>query len=216
MKKRNPLLFIALTIAFTSALCGCSNNKNNNRSAKQSSVSYSISVPDTPSEASSEESSQDSTVSIIPQQSSESSKESSTASQASEKAPESSSASQASAPVSLPAGVSRVSKGKLRYTSSVLSLNAVFPEEFCILDTDYIPRYGIYLQNAEGTATLLAESFEDTTLTYRQMSDYLKNRYPDARVYTTDQKDVICRMTTTDQSGNEVFVFQRIKVKNGG
>ena len=109
-----------------------------------------------------------------------------------------------------------MSASKLRYTSSVLSLSATFPDEFCILNTDYIPKYGIYLQNTDGTATLLAESVEDTTLTYRQMSEYLKSRYPDARVYTTDQKDVVCRMTTTDQSGNEIYVFQRIKMKNGG
>lgn len=210
MKKRNPLIVLALAAVLASAFCGCS--KNNNGSAKHSKASYSESVSDVTSAASLPESSQESAESSSPSQVSKDTSKSPELSKVSQ----TSEASQASAPAVLPVGVSRASKGKLKYTSSVLSLNAVFPEEFCILNTDYIPRFGIYLSNAEGTATLLAESVEDTTLTYRQMSDYLKSRYPDARVYTTDQKEVICKMITTDQSGNEVFVFQRIRVKNGG
>ena len=212
MKKRHSLLAAALILSLASAICGCSKNDSNG-SAQNSAVSYQerSSVVSLPSE---DESS-------IPSQKPDESKASQTSEESEEsrepsKTSQISEVSQTSAPVKLPVGVSRASKGKLKYTSSVLSLNAVFPEEFCILNTDYIPKYGIYLQNAEGTATLLAESVEDTTLTYRQMSEYLKSRYPDARVYTTDRKDVICKMTTTDQSGNEIYVFQRIKVKNGG
>ena len=116
--------------------------------------------------------------------------------------------------VEFPKGLSTYSKDKLKYTDG--SITVIFTDEFYIENKSYTPKSGVYLQNADGTATLLAESIEDTTLTYRQMSEYLKNRYPEAKVYTSDRKDVICKMTTTDQSGNEIFVFRRIKVKNGG
>lgn len=74
-----------------------------------------------------------------------------------------SSEAEQSAPSGLPDGLKRASDTKLTFTSSVLSLSATFSDEFCVLNRDYTPKYGIYLQNKQGTATLLAESVEDTT-----------------------------------------------------
>lgn len=118
--------------------------------------------------------------------------------------------------VQYPVGVAPYSNGKLRFTTSVLSLSVVFPEEFCVLNTDYYPSYGIYLQNVDETATLLLESVVDKTLTYRQMADYLQHQYPTARVSTTDTKDVVCRMTMTDPDGHALYVQQKIRVRSGG
>ncbi len=116
----------------------------------------------------------------------------------------------------LPIGVARASKGKLRFTTSVLSLSLIFPEEFCVLNTDYYPSYGVYLQNKEGTATLLTESVVDKTLTYRQMAAYLREKYPTAKVYTNDTKDVVCKLSMTDEDGHELYVQQKIRVQSGG
>lgn len=118
--------------------------------------------------------------------------------------------------IQLPVGVSRAGKGKLKFTTSVLSLSAVFPEEFCLLNTDYYPSYGIYLKNKEGTATLLLASVVDETLTYRRMAEYLREKYPSAKVSTNDNKDVVCKMAMTDGEGNKLFVFQKIRVRTGG
>ena len=118
--------------------------------------------------------------------------------------------------IQLPVGVSRYGKGKLRFTTSVLSLSVVFPEEFYLLNTDYYPSYGIYLRNREGTATLLTESVVDKTLTYRQMASYLKEQYPEAKVYTTDSKEVVCKLFMTDEDGHELYIQQKIRVQSGG
>ncbi len=218
MKKREILIIAALAAALAVSVCGCSGKGSKNGSSSQSETS-SYDRSDTSAGSQDEEPVQKPSAVSRPEappepQDSDKSPEPSDSS--AESSADASEASHQTAPAELPPGLTRVSKGKLQFTSSVLSLNAVFPDQFCVIDTDYIPQYGIYLQNADGTATLLAESIEDTTLTYRQMSEYLKNRYPEAKVYTSDRKDVICKMTTTDQSGNEIFVFQRIKVKNGG
>ena len=135
------------------------------------------------------------------------------------KTPEQSSAAKATddtSSVTLPEGVTRAGMGKLKFTSSVLSLNVTFPEEFCVLNTDISPEYGIYLQNAEGTATLLLASVTDNTLTYRQMSDYLHQQFPDAKVSINDRKEVLCRIETNDLDGHPICILQKIKVRIGG
>lgn len=116
----------------------------------------------------------------------------------------------------LPTGVQNAGKGKLRYSTSVLSLRVTFPEEFCIADNDYIPEYGIYLQNPEGNATLLLESVTDNSLSTSEMTSYLRSQYPSAKIYTTDQKDIVCKMDMLDRSGNQFYLMQRIRVKSGG
>lgn len=118
--------------------------------------------------------------------------------------------------IQYPVGVSRYGKGKLKFTTSVLSLSVVFPEEFCLLNTDYYPSYGIYLKNTDETATLLLESVVDRDMTYRQMADYLKRQYPSAKVSTTDSKEVICKLTMTDEDGHELYIQQKIRVRSGG
>lgn len=116
----------------------------------------------------------------------------------------------------LPVGLTKVPSGKLRFTTSVLSLSVTFPEQFHVLNTDYSPLYGIYLRNESGTATLLAESVEDKTLTHKEMAQYLRSKYPDATVTINDKKEVICTMQTQDNSGNSVWLQQKLKMKSGG
>lgn len=118
--------------------------------------------------------------------------------------------------VSFPTGVSTYSKGKLRYTNSVLSLSVIFPDDFFIENKDFKPDFGVYLQNDTGTATLLLQSVTDNTVTHKDMFDYLKQLYPDAQIYITDSKEIVCKRSCTDNSGNLIFTLQKIKTKSGG
>lgn len=116
----------------------------------------------------------------------------------------------------LPEGVQRISQNRLRFSNSVLSLKVTFPDEFCIRNEDYTPTYGIYLHNIDGTATLLMEAVTDSTLTPKQMLDYLRRTYPQATLTTTDKKDIILKMTRTDSGGFPVCIMQKLRVRNGG
>ena len=123
---------------------------------------------------------------------------------------------ESSAEVKPPIGVSRESNGKFKFTSSVLSLSVTFPDEFCLINDDYSPQYGIYLQNVPGTATILLEAVEDETLTHRQLAEYLRSQYPDSEVYINDKKEVLCKMTAKDQNGNSVYIMQKFQTRPGG
>lgn len=117
----------------------------------------------------------------------------------------------------LPEGVTEdINGNKLKYTNSVLSLSVTFPSDFCILNNDYTPVYGIYLQNTEGTATLILESVEDTTTNPTDLAAALSDMYPDTEVYITDYRDVVCKRTYTDRNGNEVMSFLKVRTKTGG
>ena len=192
--KKKPA-FTVLCIAALMMLCSCAEKKNTessefsfNGSAHVPSVDFSEKSSSTAEESSEESSTQSS------EQSSEQSK----------------------TPVSLPEGVKKAANGRLRYSTSVLSLSVTFSDEFCILNKDYTPDNGVYLQNAEGTATLLVEAVGDNTLTYRNMTAYLREQYPEARVYATDRKDVVCKMNSVDRSGNKICILEKIRVKTGG
>ena len=116
----------------------------------------------------------------------------------------------------LPGGVVKQSSQKLRFTTSVLSLSAVFPDEFYVEASDYKPQYGIYLQNDTGTATLLIEAVNDTTMTYREMKDYLTEKYPEADIRITDKKEVTCQRKMTDKSGKEYIAMEKFHLVKGG
>lgn len=116
----------------------------------------------------------------------------------------------------LPVGLTKSGKNKLKYTSSVLSLSVTFPNDFCIVNNDYTPSYGIYLQHKEGTATLLIESVEDTTYSQNEFANLLSEKYPDSDIYIDDYRCVICKRTYNDLSGNKITSFLKIKNKNGG
>lgn len=115
----------------------------------------------------------------------------------------------------LPDGVTE-SGNKLKYTNSVLSLSVTFPKEFCILDQDYTPQYGIYLQNTDGTATLLVESVIDTTTAVNDLAAVLEEKYPDSEIYITDYREIVCKRESVDRAGNEVISFLKVKTKDGG
>ena len=127
-----------------------------------------------------------------------------------------SSVPQQSTPKTPPSGTSRASGGRFRFTSSVLSLSVVFPDEFDTINTDYTPAYGIYLKNRSGDATLMIESVEDRTMTHKEMAQYLRSTYPKALVTATDKKEIVCKLLTEDKGGNPVYVMEKIKLKNGG
>ena len=189
----------ALCIASTLILCSCSGAKKTEES--QFSFNGSARVP---------------SVSFNSEHSSKPEPDSKPDSEQSSESSIQSSAEESEFPSELPEGLTKASRGKLRFTTSVLSLSVTFPDEFCVLNEDYIPPYGIYLQNKEGTATLLVESVGDKTLTYRNMTAYLREQYPEARVYATDRKDVVCKMNSIDRSGNKIFILQKLRVKTGG
>lgn len=118
-------------------------------------------------------------------------------------------------PSDMPAGMSK-SGNYYTYRNSVLSLSVKFPDTFCVIDEDYQPDYGIYLQNDEGTATLLLQSVTDHHLNHKEMAAYLKEHYPDAEVYISDNREVICKLSTSDINGNSIMMFQKIKLQSGG
>ena len=201
MKKKTA--FTVLCISALMTLCSCAEKKNTessefsfNGSAQVPSVDFSE-KNSSPAEESSEQNSEHSSEQSSKQSSEQSSQ-------------------QNSAAVSLPDGVTKAAHGKLRYSTSVLSLSVTFSDEFCILNNDYRPDNGIYLQNSDGTATLMLEAVGDNTLTYRNMTAYLRKQYPEARVYATDRKDVVCKMNSVDRSGNKICILEKIRVKTGG
>lgn len=197
--KKHILVFSVLLLTLIS-LCSCKQNSEEPSSASSSDRPVVSVVTD---ESSAEESS------LVSRSETSENKQQESTLQPSE-------STDNSAPAVLPAGVSRAGKGKLNFTSSVLTLNITFPQEFCVLNNDYAPLYGIYLQNREGTATLLLSSVEDNTLTYHEMMDYLKKQFPSAKVYTTDKKEVVCKLDTTDTNGNNISVLQKFRMKKGG
>ena len=186
------ICIIASLLLCTAAISGCSGSQAETSETSATDNSNTASVA------------QSSVISEISDSSTESSTESSTAEENSTNE------------ISLPVGVSETPTGNLKYTNSVLSLSVTFPSEFCILDTSYTPPYGIYLQNIDGTATLQLESVEDKNVTVEDFAQSLQETAPDGEVYITDSKDIICKRTTTDRSGNELMIFIKVRVKNGG
>lgn len=117
---------------------------------------------------------------------------------------------------SLPSEIRSIGDGRLSYSTSVLSMSVTFPYEFRFKAEDYQPPYGIYLQNDTGTATLLLEAVNDNTISYRDMKEYLQDKYPQAEIHITDKKDVTCKRTMTDSSGNSYIAMQKYRLVKGG
>lgn len=116
----------------------------------------------------------------------------------------------------LPDGVKEDKKGYLKYTDSGKSITAIFPDSFSVLDSEYTPENGIYLQNADGTATLQIESVKNEGIARNDLSEYLKETYPDADVYISDSKNIICKSTVTDSSGNQVMSYMKAVITDNG
>lgn len=116
----------------------------------------------------------------------------------------------------LPNGILRKDKDTLSVTlKSVSVYDVAFPSEFSIQDEDLIPERGIYLQNDEGTATLLIELVDDNSLENHDLEDYIKAKYPDAEVSATEE-DVICIYEKTDENENDCSVFQMTRTTDNG
>lgn len=117
---------------------------------------------------------------------------------------------------SLPNGITQNTNGSLKYKNSFLSMSVSFPADFCIVDKDYTPINGIYLRNTDGTATLQLESVEDNDINAADLAEFLKEQYENAIVYITDTKDVICKTSIKDRTGNIVMSYLKIRTKRGG
>ncbi len=206
MKKQIPAIILSAVLMIS--LCGCSNSRNDQSGTAVEPTDLEEEISFAP------------TSDITVQSSSETEVSTKISSQPQDASiPEYSfdiEVSEDSSPETLPENVQRAGTGKLRYSASVLSLRVSFPDIFCVRNNDYIPDYGIYLRNTEGTATLLLESVTDNTMTASQMSRYVRGQYPSAKVYTTDQKDIVCKMDMLDQSGKQFYLMQKIRVKSGG
>lgn len=116
----------------------------------------------------------------------------------------------------LPYGVREYKDGLLEYISTSGKLTATFPEALCVENKDYVPKDGIYLQTEDGKQTLQLETVESEGIDRNSLVDYLEETYPDAKVYITDSRLVICKMTTKDKSGNKVCAYMKAKVSDTG
>ncbi len=118
--------------------------------------------------------------------------------------------------ISLPDGVIEDKNGYLKYTSSTGAVSAVFPEDFSVLCTEYNPADGIYLQNSDGTATLQIEAVKNEGIDRESFVGYLKEKYPKAEVFVNDSKNIICKSSITDSSGNKSLCYMRAIITDKG
>ncbi len=116
----------------------------------------------------------------------------------------------------LPSGVERVSTNYLRYSHKNFGTVVTFSEQFNTLCEDYKPTNGIYLQTADGTATLLLEQVEDYKITAKELVENLKQDKKNKSIQTDKHGDVSYQTTITDKKKNEVTVFQKIRLSEDG
>lgn len=117
---------------------------------------------------------------------------------------------------SLPYGLREYKDGLLEFISTSGKLTATFPDSLCVENKDYVPKEGIYLQTEDGKLTLQLENVESEGVDRDSLVDYLKETYPDAKVYITDSRLVICKMTTKDRSGNKICAYMKAKIIDRG
>lgn len=116
----------------------------------------------------------------------------------------------------LPEGLSLNGTGMLKFTGYSDGLIVVFPSEICYPDDDYQPENGIYLHNSDGTATLLIDTIKSGGASKNTLAEYLKDTYPDAQVYVSDSREVICKTQKTDNKGNKLHVYLKAKITSWG
>ncbi len=116
--------------------------------------------------------------------------------------------------VAFPKGISTYSKNKLQYTDGTISV--IFTDEFYISNEDYKPKNGVYLQNTDGTATLLIETVEDNPVTNEEMLAYLYETYPYSEISALENNDIVSWYIVTDKAGNNIITFQRIQTTGSG
>ena len=116
--------------------------------------------------------------------------------------------------VEFPKGLSTYSKDKLKYTDG--GVNVIFTDEFFIPNESYTPKSGVYLQNADGTATLLIEKVDDKTVTNEEMLAYLYETYPYSEISSAENGDIISWYIVTDKTGHNAVTFQKIRLTDDG
>ncbi len=130
--------------------------------------------------------------------------------------PESSTAVSSKQESRLPDGVHEEKEGFLRYTSPGKEITSVFSSEFNTENTEYRPAIGIMLSDDDGSATLQIEAVKNKGISRNDLVDYLKETYPDAEVYVTDNKQIICKSKIKDGSGTEVMAYLKAAVTDIG
>ena len=116
--------------------------------------------------------------------------------------------------IEFPKGLSTYSKDKLKYTDG--SVTVIFTDEFFIENKSYTPKSGVYLQNADGTATLLIEKVDDKTVTNDEMLAYLYETYPYSEISSAENGDIISWYIVTDKTGHNAVTFQKIRLTDNG
>ena len=116
--------------------------------------------------------------------------------------------------VEFPKGLSTYSKDKLKYTDG--SITVIFTDEFFIQNKSYPPKSGVYLQNADGTATLLIEKVDDKTVTNEEMLAYLYENYPYSEISSAENGDIISWYIVTDKTAHNVVTLQKIRLAENG
>ena len=116
--------------------------------------------------------------------------------------------------VEFPKGLSTYSKDKLKYTDG--SISVIFTDEFFIPNKSYTPKSGVYLQNNDGTATLLIEKVDDKTVTNEEMLAYLYENYPYSEISSAENGDIISWYIVTDKTGHNAVTFQKIRLTDNG
>ncbi len=115
----------------------------------------------------------------------------------------------------LPVGIERIDDSTLKFKINSSRYSVIFPSEFWICNGDYTPERGIYLQNDEGTATLLMEAVEDNFVDNDKLADYLKAKYPKAELLK-NENDVVITAEKEDNSGNRFTLIQKITATDNG
>ena len=181
-----PILLLAASVSF----CGCGSNGNEETSDETVSSSAESIIRADISEPAAPESSADTEIT--------------------------SSAESSEPVITLPLQLYRAKSGYLKYLSKYGSMTAVFPEEFCIPRSDYKVKDGLLLQNKKGTASLQLESLSAADMTRRSFIEYLKANYPDAEIYITDNKTIVCKTPAKDSDGRNVLAYMMAVITTDG
>ncbi len=116
---------------------------------------------------------------------------------------------------SLPKRVERKDKDTLKYKIESSAYTVFFPDLFFIQDSDYKPERGIYLQNDEGTATLIIEAVEDNIVDNEQLNAYLRGKYPETEI-SNDESCVVLTKESEDLNGNHFILIQKMQTNENG
>ncbi len=116
----------------------------------------------------------------------------------------------------IPDSIEEYKNGFLKYSDTSKKISAVFSSEFTYQNKEYTNPSGIFLTNADGSASLQIEAVDNKGINRNDLVDYLKNTYPDYKVYINDSKNIICKGYTTDAGDNKVLRYMKAIITDNG